>query len=454
MTTIERVVPRQILDSRGRPTIEVDLCLSDGTVVTASVPSGASTGRHEAHERRDGDPAHFAGLGVRQAVQAIAEEVAPAIVGRRPERVAIDALLIELDGTSDKSRLGANATLAVSLATTRAEAAAAGMPLWRYLAQGRSVALPMPMVNIISGGLHAGRQLDIQDFLVVPRGAQSYSAALEMVTAIHRATGELLHDGGLSTLRADEGGYGPALAGHDAALELLDRAVEHAGYSVGDDVIYAVDVASSHFYNEHEGRYVLASEAVTLDAGEFAAYLDDLADRHPIASFEDPFAEDDWPAWSSFTASAGNRLQIVGDDLFTTNPQRLARGIAERSANAVLVKMNQIGTITETLDVISAAKGAGLNTVISARSGETEDPALADFAVGVDGGQIKIGSVTQSERLSKYNQLLRIEQELGADAAFSAWRLPQLELGSVPEGANLHTEIEPRTPRQILEDLV
>ena len=410
---------REVLDSRGRPTVEAELALNDGTTVIASVPSGASRGRHEAVERRDGDPSRYGGRGVRGAVGAIEGEIAEFLTGREPDQRAIDGTLIELDGTRDKSRLGANAILAVSLAVARAAAARDGVPLWRSLAGGRPVTLPMPMVNIISGGLHAGRQLDFQDFLAIPVGAGSYSQALEWVVRIHAAAGALLAERGLTTLRADEGGYGPSLEGHRGALRLLDQAVVQADLRLGDDVVYGVDVAATHFFSQ--GRYALASEGRTLSPAEIADYVAGLARDHPIASVEDPLAEDDWEAWAGFTARLGDRFQVVGDDLFTTNIERLERGIAERSANAVLVKMNQIGTISETLDVVVRAKQAGFRTVISARSGETEDPALADLAVGCDGGQIKVGSVTQSDRLAKYNQLLRIEQELGDDAVLALW---------------------------------
>ncbi len=410
---------REVLDSRGRPTVEAELELNDGTTVIASVPSGASRGRHEAVERRDGDPSRYGGRGVRGAVAAIEGEIAEFLTGREPDQRAIDGTLIELDGTRDKSRLGANAILAVSLAVARAAAARDGVPLWRSLAGGQPVTLPMPMVNIVSGGLHAGRQLDFQDFLAIPAGAGSYSQALEWVVRIHAAAGGLLAERGLTTLRADEGGYGPPLDGHRGALRLLDQAVVQADLRLGDDVVYGVDVAATHFFSQ--GRYALASEGRTLSPAEIADYVAELARDHPIASVEDPLAEDDWEAWAGFTARLGDRFQVVGDDLFTTNIERLERGIAERSANAVLVKMNQIGTISETLDVVARAKQAGFRTVISARSGETEDPALADLAVGCDGGQIKVGSVTQSERLAKYNQLLRIEQELGDDAVLAPW---------------------------------
>jgi enolase len=411
----------QILDSRGRPTVEAELALTDGTRVRASVPSGASTGAHEAVERRDGDPAHYGGRGVLGAVGAIEGEIARELVGAAPDQREIDDALRALDGTPDKSRLGANAILAVSLATARAIAATRGVPLWRSLAGGSPVELPLPMVNIVSGGLHAGRQLDFQDFLAIPVGAQTYRQALEMVVAVHAATGELLAQRGLTTLKADEGGYGPPLPGHGAALELLDAAVERAGYRLGDDVAYALDVAATHFFEPTTGRYALRSEGRELDADGLADYVAQLADAHPIVSVEDPLAEDDWPAWTRFTARLGDRLQIIGDDLFTTDVTRLERGIAEGAGNAVLVKMNQIGTISETLDVVARARAAGFRTVISARSGETEDDALADLAVGSRGGQIKVGSVTQSERLAKYNQLLRIERDLGDDAVLARW---------------------------------
>ncbi|ADB51174.1 phosphopyruvate hydratase [Conexibacter woesei] len=414
--TIAELDALEILDSRGRPTVEARITLSDGRAVRASVPSGASTGRHEAVERRDGDPARYGGRGVRGAVAAIEGEIAAALIGREPEQRAVDAVLRELDGTQDKSRLGANAILAVSLATARAAALAAGQPLWRHLARGGEVTLPRPMVNILSGGLHAGRQLDFQDFLVIPVAAERFGDALEAVVAVHAAMGELLAERGLVTLKADEGGYGPALADHREALRLLDEAVLRAGFALGEEVAYALDVAATHFHDPASGSYRLASEGRTLDPAELTAYVAELADEHPIVSVEDPLAEDDWPAWAGLTARLGSRLQVIGDDLFTTSLDRLERGIAERSANAVLVKMNQIGTISETVDVVSRARAAGFTTVISARSGETEDPVLADLAVGLAGGQIKIGSVTQSERLAKYNRLLRIERELG-DAA-------------------------------------
>ena len=417
--TIARVRARQILDSRGSPTVEAELDLSDGTSVLASVPSGASTGRHEAVELRDGDRAHYGGRGVLRAVRAVNETIAPALRGAVPDLAAVDARVLELDGTADKSRLGANATLAVSLATARAAAACAGVPLWRHLAGDRQPLLPLPMVNILSGGLHAGRQLDFQDFMVIPVGAETFGGALEMCAAVYAAMAGELARRGLSTLKADEGGFGPALASHDQALELLDRAVAAAGLRPSDDVVYALDVAATHFFDPASATYRLRSERRACSAGEMAELISGLADRHPVVSVEDPLAEDAWDDWTALTARLGARLQIVGDDLFTTSAERVERGVRTGAANAVLVKMNQIGTVTETLDVIERARSSGLRLVVSARSGETEDPALADLAVGTRAGQIKVGSVAQSERLAKYNQLLRIEEALGDEARFA-----------------------------------
>lgn len=422
MTTITAVRGREILDSRGRPTVEAELRLSDGCTTRASVPSGASTGRHEAVERRDGDPARFRGRGVLGAVAAVHGEIADALVGTEPDGAAVDARLIALDGTPDKSRLGANAILAVSLACARAEAALAGVPLWRHLARGGDPVLPLPMVNIVSGGLHAGGQLDFQDFLAMPVGAPTYREALRCIVEVYEATGEVLRERGLSTLKADEGGFGPSLPSHRAALELLDTAVRRAGLRPGEDVAYALDIAATHFHDPATGRYVLASEDRTCTAAELSLLIGELAADHPIVSVEDALAEDDWTGWTSITATLGDRMQVVGDDLFTTNIDRLEHGIAIGAANAVLVKMNQIGTISETLAVVERAKAAGYRTVISARSGETEDPALADLAVGTAGGQIKVGSVAQSDRLAKYNALLRIEEALGGEDAPYAGR--------------------------------
>lgn len=430
MTTISRITAREILDSRGRPTVEADVVLSDGTVASASVPSGASTGRHEAVELRDGDPTRYGGRGVRSAVRNVREAIAPALAGRAPAQPEIDGTLLALDGTPNKSRLGANALLAVSLATARAAAASAGEPLWRHLAGETPPTLPLPMVNIISGGLHAGGPVDFQDFLAMPVSARSYSEALEMCVAVHSGTADVLSRAGYSILKADEGGFGPAVASHAEALELLQAGVERAGLVPGSDIAYALDVAATHFFDAERNVYRLITERRDCDAVQMGDLIADLTDSFPIASVEDPLAEDDWDGFVRLTKRLGERVQIVGDDLFTTNLARLERGIASGAANAVLVKMNQIGTVTETLAIVRRARDAGYRTVISARSGETEDPALADLAVATAGGQIKIGSVTQSDRLAKYNRLLRIEEELGDDAVYAGAAPVLTEKGS------------------------
>ncbi|MFF2486205.1 phosphopyruvate hydratase [Microbacterium sp. NPDC058062] len=426
MTRITGIRAREILDSRGRPTVQADVALDSGRVATASVPSGASTGRHEAVELRDGDSGRFGGRGVLEAVRNVNEIIAPALVGLSPEISAVDQRMRELDGTDDKSALGANAILAVSLATARAQAISSGRSLWQVFAGESIPDLPLPMVNILSGGLHAGRQIDFQDFLVVPVGAADYPEALEWVVAVHEAMGTALTTRGLSTLRADEGGYGPSIGGSEEALELMDEAVARAGLEPGSQIVYAIDVAATHFFDPAEEIYRVAGAELTSE--EMVEMLADLTDRFAIASLEDGLAEDDWSGWRRLQARLGGRVQIIGDDHFTTNPQRVGRGIAEATANAVLVKMNQIGTISETLDVISQARKAGWRTVVSARSGETEDAALADLAFGTGAGQIKVGSVTQSERLAKYNRLLVLQDRLGERASLSR------ALGPVGEG--------------------
>jgi enolase len=413
---IEAIAAREILDSRGRPTVEADVRLTDGSVGRASVPSGASRGRHEALELRDRDPTRFGGFGVRGAVRNIRELIAPAVLGRDArDQAGLDAVLIELDGTAGKERLGANAGLAVSIAAARAAAASAGVPVWKYLAGDRAV-LPLPMVNVISGGRHADAGLVFQDFLIVPVGAASYSEALETAYAVRAAAESVLAALGLSTLKADEGGFGPALERPEEALDVLDEAARHAGFRPGEEVAFAVDVAASQFAGD--GGYQLPHEGA-LDASELVSLLERLAARYPIVSIEDGLGEDDWEGWKLLSRRLGGRLQLLGDDLFTTDLARLERGIATGVANAVLVKMNQIGTLTETIAVIERARRADYATVVSARSGETEDSFIADLAVGTCAGQIKIGSLAQSERLAKYNQLLRIEEELGPDAVFA-----------------------------------
>jgi enolase len=412
---VSAILAREVLDSRGNPTVEADVVLESGHVGRAAVPSGASTGSHEARERRDGDPSRHEGKGVREVIARGLPELRSALVGHDAlDQRGLDQRLVALDGTPDKGRLGANLLLAVSLASTRAAAALTGVPLYCWIAhlsgQPGAPSLPLPMVNILSGGLHANRNIDMQDFLVVPVGAGTYSEALDVVCGVYRSARRLLDQRGLSTLLADEGGFGPSLPSNEAALTLLAEVIEQAGYSLGGQVAIAVDIASSHFYRD--GCYYLAGEKRGLSASEMVDLLADWADRYPIVSIEDGLAEDDWEGWASLTARLGTRLQLLGDDLFVTNRERLARGIQSGVANSVLVKMNQIGTLTETLDVVAQAKRAGYRTVISARSGETEDSFLADLAVGCDGGQIKVGSVARSSRLAKYNQLLRIEEEL------------------------------------------
>jgi len=383
--------------------------MSDGAIAAAKVPSGASTGTHEARELRDGDPSRYGGKGVRQAVERVHSVLVPALRGASAEdQAALDRRMLELDGTPDKSRLGANAILGVSCAVARAVAESRGIPLWSYLAGGRRAVLPVPMVNILSGGLHAGRNFEFQDFLAIPTGCATYAEALEAVAAVHRATRKVLEKRGCGlTGVADEGGWGPHLASNEAALDVLMEAIETARYRPGEQIAIAIDVAASHFHTG--GNYELRTEGRSLSSREMIDLLAAWTDRYPIVSIEDGLAEDDWSAWPELTARLGSKAQIIGDDLFVTNPSRLERGIRERAANAVLVKMNQIGTLTETFQVIDRARDAGFRAVISARSGETEDDFLADLAVASGAGQIKVGSITRSERLAKYNRLLEIE---------------------------------------------
>ncbi len=401
---IERVRALEILDSRGTPTVQAQVWLSDGSSASAQAPSGASTGRHEAVELRDGDPVRHAGKGVLRAVRNVEEILGPAVIGLdAADQAAVDARLIETDGSPNKARLGANALLALSCAAARATANARRIPLWRYLAGSRTPTMPIPMVNIISGGLHAGRNLEFQDFLVRPRGYPDLASALEAVTAVHRATGKLLAmKGCILTGVADEGGWGPRLASNEEAIQVLHEAIAQ----VGADMDIVLDVASSHFYEE--GTYRLEGRELTAEG--MADLLAPWLEKYGVRSIEDPLAEDDWAGWQLLTARLGNQVRLVGDDLFVTNLTRLEKGIAECAANAVLVKMNQIGTLTETFGVIDRAREAGFGAVISARSGETEDSFLADLAVASGAGEIKVGSITRSERLAKYNRLLEIEK--------------------------------------------
>jgi enolase len=426
---IARVHARQVLDSRGNPTVEVEVHCRGGAWGRAIVPRGASTGRHEAVELRDGDPAHFGGKGVLRAVANVREQMAPRLLGVKvTEQGLIDRTLCDLDGTPNKSRLGANAILGVSLACAHAAAAARKLPLWRYLAilsGGEANArMPLPMVNLISGGLHAGGNLDFQDFLLLPVGARSFSEALEMTVAVYRALGVTLHGHGFEgVLVGDEGGFGPKLKSNEQAVEMILEAFTRVGLTPGRDAALALDVASTHFY--HDGRYRLQATAGTaFTREEMAGLLERWARDYPILSIEDGMAEDDWDGWRHLTAVLGKRVQLIGDDLFVTNPERLRHGIAEGVANSVLVKVNQVGTLSETLEVVKLARSAGYRPVISARSGETEDSTIADLAVATGAGQIKIGSVARSERLTKYNQLLRIEEEMGANAPFAHWEAP------------------------------
>jgi enolase len=427
---IALVRAREVLDSRGNPTVEVEVHCHGGVSGRAIVPAGASTGRHEAVELRDGDRTRYGGKGVRKAVANVRELIGPRISGMAAtEQEAIDRALIALDGTPDKSRLGANAILGVSLACARAAAAARQVPLWRYLDTEGLARMPLPMVNLISGGLHAGGNLDFQDFLLMPFGARSYSEALEMAVAAYRALALVLAARGFEgVLVGDEGGFGPRLHGNEQAVEMVLSAIDKAGLTPGKDAGLALDVASSHFYGD--GRYSLhADGGRSLSPGEMIDLLAHWVNTYPILSIEDGLSEDDWDNWPQLTAALGGKVQLIGDDLFVTNPERLRRGIAIKAANSVLVKVNQIGTLTETREVLRLAREAGYRAVISARSGETEDDTLADLAVASGAGQIKIGSVARSERLAKYNQLLRIEEAMGPAPPFARWLSPGSNTG-------------------------
>jgi len=415
MSTVSTMHGRQVFDSRGRPTVEVEVVLADGTMGRASVPSGASTGTHEAHELRDGDETMFSGLGVLAAVSHVNGEIAEALRGHdAADQAGCDALLRDLDGTPDLYRLGANAVLGTSLALCRASAAVAGQPLYRRIAELAGIAhpvLPVPMVNILSGGLHARQGMDVQDFLAVPVGATTMMEALHLTAQVRNAAQLLAADRGLPTLLADEGGLSPGCRTGRDALELLVAAIERAGLKPGNDIAIAVDVAANALFDAASGDYHLRREGRRATTGEMIDLIASWVEDFPIVSVEDPLHEDDWGGWRTLTARLGDRVRIIGDDLFTTNLQRLLRGVAEGCANGVLVKLNQNGTLTGTLDVVAAARDAGYVPVVSARSGETEDDLLADLAVGTAAGQIKIGSLRSSERLAKYNQLIRIAED-------------------------------------------
>ena len=416
MSIIEQVVAREILDSRGQPTVEVDVELSSGARGRAAVPSGASTGAHEALELRDGGD-RYGGKGVLTAVAHVNGEIADAVMGMPAEAQRdIDGLMIELDGTDGKSRLGANAILGVSLAVARAAADELDTPLYRYLGGVNASVLPVPMMNVLNGGAHADSNVDLQEFMVVPLGAASFSECMRWGAETYQALKGLLKERGLATALGDEGGFAPNLESNEAALALLVEAIGKAGYTPGEEIALALDVASTEFYAD--GVYNLSGEGKAYSSNEFIAYLGGLCDRYPIVSIEDGMAEDDWEGWRELTAQLGGRVQLVGDDLFVTNPQRLQRGIDEGIANSILIKLNQIGTVTETLDTMSLAARAAYTCVVSHRSGETEDSFIASLAVGTGAGQIKTGAPARSDRVAKYNELLRIEEDLGETAVY------------------------------------
>jgi enolase len=412
---IENVHAREILDSRGNPTVEVEVELEDGTVGRAAVPSGASTGAHEAIELRDGDKRRYRGQGVKSAVKNVVEVVGPELIGQDAfDQVGIDRIMLELDGTANKAKLGANAILGVSLATAHAASNVLGLPLYRYVGGAAARTLPVPMLNILNGGKHALDSTDLQEFMVVPAGADSFREALRMGAEVFHALKKVLHDRGLATGVGDEGGFAPSLGSNQEAIELILRAIEAAGYRPGQDAYIAIDAAATELYDG--GKYRLAREGRTLSSEELVDFYADWIDRYPIVSLEDPLAEDDWAGWTRLTERVGKKMQLVGDDLFVTNVERIRRGIEQGAANATLVKVNQIGSLTETLASIELTQRAGWAAVISHRSGETEDITIAHLAVATNAGQIKTGAPSRSERVAKYNELLRIEEKLGDDA--------------------------------------
>ena len=417
MSAFVDVVAREILDSRGNPTVEADVLLESGVMGRAAVPSGASTGSREAIELRDGDAARYLGKGVLKAVENVNTEISEAIIGLDAEDQAfIDKTMIELDGTENKSNLGANAILAVSMAVARAAADEAGLPLYRYFGGSGPMSMPVPMMNVINGGAHANNNLDIQEFMILPIGAKSFREALRCGAEVFHHLKKLVDKKGYPTTVGDEGGFAPNVSGNDEAIELILRAIESAGYTAGQDVVLGLDCASSEFYKD--GKYHLASEKLELSSIEFADYLSTLADKYPIISIEDGMAEGDWAGWKNLTDKLGKKVQIVGDDLFVTNPKILKEGIQKGVANSILIKINQIGSLSETFAAVEMAKRAGWTNVISHRSGETEDSTIADIAVGLNAMQIKTGSLSRSDRISKYNQLLRIEEDLGDTVSY------------------------------------
>jgi enolase len=417
LATIDAVGAREILDSRGNPTVEVEVALDDGTIARAAVPSGASTGAFEAVERRDGDKNRYLGKGVEQAVDAVLDEIGPKLVGHEAsEQRIIDGVMLALDGTDNKGKLGANAILGVSLAVAKAAAESAGLPLFRYVGGPNAHVLPVPMMNILNGGSHADSNVDVQEFMIAPIGAESFREALRWGAEVYHALKGVLKERGLATGLGDEGGFAPDLQSNRAALDLILEAIEKAGYQAGTQIALALDVAASEFHNE-DGSYRF--EGVAKSSAELVDYYTELVDSYPLVSIEDPLDEEDWDGWKTLTDRLGDRVQIVGDDLFVTNPQRLARGIESGTANALLVKVNQIGSLTETLDAVDLAHRNGYRCMMSHRSGETEDVTIADLAVATNCGQIKTGAPARSERVAKYNQLLRIEEELDDAAVYA-----------------------------------
>ncbi|MEV4638129.1 phosphopyruvate hydratase [Actinoplanes sp. NPDC049548] len=416
MATIEAIVAREILDSRGNPTVEVEVGLDDGTIGRAAVPSGASTGAFEAIELRDGDKGRYLGKGVENAVSNVEDKIADELIGyEASEQRLIDEKMLDIDGSSDKSELGANAILGVSLAVAKAAAQSAELPLFRYVGGPNAHLLPVPMMNILNGGAHADSNVDVQEFMIAPIGAPSFREALRTGAEVYHALKSVLKKKGLSTGLGDEGGFAPSLPTNAAALDLIAEAVQAAGFALGTDIVLAMDVAATEFHKD--GAYVFEGSPKSTD--EMINYYAKLAETYPIVSIEDPLDEGDWAGWTALTSQIGNKVQIVGDDLFVTNPTRIGRGIAEGAANAVLVKVNQIGSLTETLDAVDMAHRAGFKTMMSHRSGETEDVTIADLAVAVGSGQIKTGAPARSDRVAKYNQLLRIEEELGDAARYA-----------------------------------
>ena len=417
MSTIVDIIGREVIDSRGNPTVECDVLLESGTMGRAAVPSGASTGSREAIELRDGDKARYLGKGVLRAVENINTEISEAIMGLdATEQAYVDKTLIELDGTDNKARLGANATLAVSMAVAKAAAEESGLPLYRYFGGSGAMSLPVPMMNVINGGAHANNNLDLQEFMIIPVGAPSFREAIRYGAEVFHALKKIIHDRGLSTAVGDEGGFAPSVANHEAAIQLILEAIDRAGYQAGSQIALGLDCAASEFFRD--GKYVLAGEGLTLSAADFTNLLATWCDRYPIVSIEDGMAEDDWDGWRTLTDALGDRVQLVGDDLFVTNTRILREGIEAGIANSILIKINQIGTLTETFAAIELAKRNNYTAVVSHRSGETEDTTIADIAVATNALQIKTGSMSRSDRVAKYNQLLRIEEDLGDVAQY------------------------------------